>query len=170
MKGSRGAGFSLVELIVVIAIMAVLVGVLAPAYLKYVEKSRKSSDISAIDQVFTAAEATATDLELYVPVKTEFVLNATKGTVEFTIPVWGDDTDKANSSDEHWNKSLIEWKDAANKGDPYKLHSKDWSAGNGIVKGIVKSDGTIAWCLHDGGGVFKDMCDYSEEFASKFES
>lgn len=33
-------GFSLVELIIVIAIMAVLVVVLAPQYLKYVERSR----------------------------------------------------------------------------------------------------------------------------------
>ena len=37
-------GFSLVELIIVIAIMAVLVVVLAPQYLKYVEKSRVSAD------------------------------------------------------------------------------------------------------------------------------
>lgn len=37
-------GFSLVELIIVIAIMAVLVVVLAPQYLKYVERSRNSTD------------------------------------------------------------------------------------------------------------------------------
>ncbi|MBP3475589.1 MAG: prepilin-type N-terminal cleavage/methylation domain-containing protein [Lachnospiraceae bacterium] len=37
-------GFSLVELIIVIAIMAILIVVLAPQYLRYVERSRNSTD------------------------------------------------------------------------------------------------------------------------------
>ena len=37
-------GFSLIELIVVIAIMAILVGAMAPQVTKYIEKSRKSAD------------------------------------------------------------------------------------------------------------------------------
>ena len=43
-KSLTNKGFSLVELIIVIAIMAVLVGVLAPQFLKYVEQSRNSTD------------------------------------------------------------------------------------------------------------------------------
>ena len=55
-KKLNNKGFSLVELIIVIAIMAVLIGVLAPQYLKYVEKSRESADLQAIDTMVSAVE------------------------------------------------------------------------------------------------------------------
>jgi len=54
-------GFSLIELIVVIAIMAVLVGVMAPNVLKYVESSRESADKQIADAVRTAAMTTLVD-------------------------------------------------------------------------------------------------------------
>lgn len=41
----KNKGFSLVELIIVIAIMAILVATITPALLKYVEKSNRSKDI-----------------------------------------------------------------------------------------------------------------------------
>ncbi len=49
-------GFSLVELIVVVAIMAAMVGIIAPAYVSYIEKTRIQRDESAAGEIFRAAE------------------------------------------------------------------------------------------------------------------
>lgn len=54
MKNNKG--FSLVELIIVIAIMAILAGALAPALIKYINKSRKSTDIQNADTLRTAVQ------------------------------------------------------------------------------------------------------------------
>ena len=62
-KQKNNKGFSLVELIVVIAIMAVLVGVLAPQFIKYVEKSRVSTDMQNVQQMKSAVEAEVADNE-----------------------------------------------------------------------------------------------------------
>ena len=63
MKKMNNKGFSLVELIIVIAIMAILIAVLAPQFLRYVEKSRLQSDNSALGEVANAVKvAVANDL------------------------------------------------------------------------------------------------------------
>lgn len=58
---SNNKGFSLVELIIVVAIMAVLIGVLAPQYLKYVEKSKVSADQDVVSQIEKAVETIVSD-------------------------------------------------------------------------------------------------------------
>ncbi len=60
---TNNKGFSLVELIIVIAIMAILIGVLAPQYLKFVERSRKSTDKQNVDEIVRAVEIYAADPE-----------------------------------------------------------------------------------------------------------
>lgn len=47
-KKANNKGFSLVELIIVIAIMAILVGVVGSQVVPYLEKSRKSKDIQIL--------------------------------------------------------------------------------------------------------------------------
>lgn len=63
-KKKDNKGFSLVELIVVVAIMAILVGLVAPQYLKYVEKSKKSADANNLDEMVRAFQIYAVDSDL----------------------------------------------------------------------------------------------------------
>lgn len=51
MSQKNNKGFSLVELIVVVAIMAVLMGILVPTLVKNVEKSKKQKDRNAIEEI-----------------------------------------------------------------------------------------------------------------------
>ena len=59
-------GITMVELIIVIAIMAILTGALAPAIIKYLEKSRRAKDVqnaTDIESVLVHAFASG-DIEL----------------------------------------------------------------------------------------------------------
>ena len=56
-KKMNNKGFSLVELIIVIAIMAVLIGVLGPTLYKYVQKSKEATDITNLDTCVSVVQA-----------------------------------------------------------------------------------------------------------------
>lgn len=72
-------GFSLIELIVVIAIMAILVGAMAPQVTKYIEKSRKSADAQALGTLYTAVLTELLDPDVTTKPKSGTITIGTDG-------------------------------------------------------------------------------------------
>jgi len=64
MKKMNNKGFSLVELIVVVLIMAIIAVALAPQVMRWVENSRKSNDIEAYGSLVNALQVAGTDEEV----------------------------------------------------------------------------------------------------------
>lgn len=64
-KKLNNKGFSLVELIIVIAIMAVLAGALAPQLIKYIDKSKKSTDVQTGQTIATAVNSALANPDAY---------------------------------------------------------------------------------------------------------
>lgn len=65
-------GFTLVELIVAMAILAILVGVLVPNVIRYIEKARERKDERVVDAYYMAAKQAMADPDAYDDVQNMF--------------------------------------------------------------------------------------------------
>ena len=65
MKKKNNKGFSMLELIISIAILVILAGLLAPELIKYVEKSREARDMQTIDTVYMAVNTAMANEKSY---------------------------------------------------------------------------------------------------------
>jgi len=83
-------GFTLVELIVVIAILGVLMAVLVPQYIQYVEKSRIGVDESYIGEVAHVMELTAASSETVSALTTTVTVTVSTSAITVTAPATGD--------------------------------------------------------------------------------
>ena len=81
-------GFSLIELIVVIAIMAILVGVLAPNVMRYVRQSRVSADTQLADTIRTAVVTALAD-PVVVDAPASGTIDLTSSTAFTSTPGFG---------------------------------------------------------------------------------
>lgn len=68
MKKLDNQGFSLVELIIVIGVMAILAAALAPQLMKYIEKSRVSADASTCASIESCVNAALTEDHVWTDV------------------------------------------------------------------------------------------------------
>ena len=65
MKRENNKGFSLVELIIVVAMMAVVMALLVPQYIRYVEKTRVRQDDAVVKHLMDIIFLTVEDTEAY---------------------------------------------------------------------------------------------------------
>ena len=90
-------GFSLVELIVVIAIMAVFVGVLSPQYMKWVERARLQKDNSAIGEIAQAMKLAYSDEALRDRIGTNVTITLSNSSDTDNAKYTGFDADTATT-------------------------------------------------------------------------
>lgn len=65
MKHNKNKGFSMVELIIVVAMLAVLMALLAPQYIRYVEKTRIREDDAVVKALIDVIMITVEDTDAY---------------------------------------------------------------------------------------------------------
>jgi type IV pilus assembly protein PilA len=70
-KRMNNKGFSFVELIIAIAILAIMAGVLAPQLIKYIDSSRKSTDVQNAQAIATAVNIALANEEAYKDAQTK---------------------------------------------------------------------------------------------------
>lgn len=93
-KKINSKGFSLVELIVTVAIMAVLTVILTPTLLRNVEKSKLSRDKNTADVLYSAMLNAAGEPDINIPSTLTLVSSGGKITLPNSCDVNGD----------YWNK------------------------------------------------------------------
>ena len=139
-KKKDNKGFTLVELVIVIAILAILVGLLAPQYTKYVEKSRKTADANNLEEIVKEIKVVGSDPQYSVPAGTfTITMSHTDGTtITFEQTA---NTAVSTSTTELWTAgmaTLLEdtknWTTVAGKSmtnKTLKLKSNKWSITTG---------------------------------------
>jgi len=122
----KNKGFSLVELIIVIAIMAILAAAIAPALIRYIDKSRRADDVTAAGSINSAMSAALANESAY-----DEVMGVSDGTILLY----------ANAGASGWTAAVTAptlTKEMDSSQAPPKLKYKksvDSSANDGTVRG-----------------------------------
>ena len=149
-ESKKNAGFSLVELVIVIAIMAVLITVLAPMYLKYVERSKVTTDQQIASAVHEAISVAIADENIEERPLSGFSPNA-----EVKLEGIGIDTDKPYTE---FVKSIKVFLQVDDLGDIKKgLKSREYKGQDILVKIDELTQNVIITIPSKSGNVKEDL-------------
>lgn len=131
-KKKENKGFTLVELVIVVAILAILVGLLAPQYTKYVERSRKAADAANLDNMVTGVKVATADGKYDIVGKED---------VTFSITIEASATTLSDTAPTGVDQALIEycgtdWKTTT-------LKSKSWEGDKIEASIMIGKDGSV---------------------------
>ncbi len=145
-------GFSLVELIVVIAIMAVLVGVLAPTLIRNVEKSRESTDLQNLDSI-----------------RQSVVTALSSESVAKYAPTGSDSVEINYSTNLTGTADTLSGKlyDEMNEDNSLGVKMKSSAASKGTIKITVSGGGKVTVGVYNGTDLIKCSRTKDTEFVSK---
>ena len=80
MRADKKAGFSLVEILIAITVMVILVGLIAPRIIRYVDRAREVRDMQTIDSIYEGINAALTDEDAYDSFMEQIAQNSGKVT------------------------------------------------------------------------------------------
>ena len=72
-------GYSLIELMVVVALIAIIIGIGYPSYLSYMQKTRRSDGIAALNHAAMVMESCRSDLATYEGCEARIAAQSEKG-------------------------------------------------------------------------------------------
>lgn len=137
-------GFSLVELIVVMAIMAILAVTLAPRLTHYVEKSRKAADREVINSIYTAVQYGLVDEDIKTDAFTTDSDSATAAGIDLA----------ALASDTGLSLN-VDTDGTATTSDIYKASGKVWTTNKSGTTGYTYATNKFIQEIYEVVGNFK---------------
>ena len=134
-----------------------IVDTLFTSYSNYLEKSRKSSDISMLADSMAAAEKLACDVTYDFPAGTKFIIKIANGKLEHSVEASGSSVDTA-AANQDW-----EW-----LGDFYGARSQALKASAATIIGVIQDNGTVEWSAEDTDKNFRDFVSFSPDFMRRY--
>lgn len=133
-------GFSLVELIIVIAIMAILVGVVGTQVIPYIEKSRRGKDQQLLSAYCTDTVAAASTVAAQLKPDGNYEVTEAEGQNTVTVSSTNDPTGAAaiqTELNELRGNTTLKWESKAASGNPIKVTYNQSGTNLGCIAEIV---------------------------------